>query len=102
RKILAVNFQDRNVRLWIRADDVGLKLALVRERDANVRGAIDDVIVREDVAFGADDYARTERLLAGIFGSPRPTIAVLSKELTEHGIHGHLFRRFAAVVDDFR
>ena len=57
REILAVNFQDRDVGFRIGADDACLELALVGERDANVRGAIDYVIVREDIAFGADDYA---------------------------------------------
>ena len=56
-EIFAINFQDRDIGFWIGANDACLELALVGERDANVRGAIDDVVVREDIALGADDYA---------------------------------------------
>ena len=52
-----VQLQHRDVRLRIGADDLRLELALVRQRDLHVGRAVHDVVVRQHVAFRADDHA---------------------------------------------
>ena len=63
-EIAAFDLQHGDVRLGIGAHDLGLQLALVGERDADVRGAVDDVVVRQDVAVRADDDAGAEAVFA--------------------------------------
>ncbi len=58
-----VDLQHRQVRGRIRADDRRPDRVLVREADLDARGALDDVIVRDDVAVLVDHEARPERLL---------------------------------------
>src|SRR6185503_11161385 len=50
--------------LRIGADDLGVELALVEERDLDFLGVGNDVVVREDVAVARDDDARAHALLA--------------------------------------
>ena len=47
----------------IGAHDLGGKFALVIQIDAHVGGAVDHVIVGEDVAFTIHDYARAQAVL---------------------------------------
>ena len=60
--------QHREIRAAVLQHDLGLELALVGERDLDLVGALDDVVVGDDQAGRIDDHARAERalhLLAG-------------------------------------
>ena len=52
-----------------------LNSRLIGERHCDIGGAIDDVVVGEDVAIRADDHARTQALLA-LFPLPGLHVAV--------------------------
>ena len=61
RQIRRVDLQQREVRTWIGTDDRCDEFApVVHAHDDFVR-VFDDVVVRQDVAVGRDDEARTER-----------------------------------------
>ena len=64
RQTGSVDLEDGNIRLGIATDDAGFELAFVGERDLDVRGFVDDMIVGENVALGADDHTRAQTLLA--------------------------------------
>src|SRR5262249_30988204 len=53
-----LDLQQRQVRLGITADHVGSELPAVRELDHDLRGVLDHVVVRDDVAGWVDDEAR--------------------------------------------
>ena len=59
-----VDLEHRQVAGRIGADDGGLQARAVREADAHLLRAVDDVEVRDDVTRLVDDEARAERLLA--------------------------------------
>ena len=98
----SVHLQHGNVRLGIGSHDLGLQLAFVGERDANVGGAVDDVVVRQNVAVRAHDDAGAEAVFALVARSHRAIIRIgtglligaelLSKELLEkwrHSVRHH-------------
>jgi len=72
----AVNLDERDVRLRVAADDLGLELLAGQQLDDDLVRVLDDVVVGEDVTLGIDDEARPEALR--LVGSPR-----LSEELLE-------------------
>ena len=53
--------------------DLGLELALVGERDLDLVGALDDVVVGHDQAGGIDDHAGAERALHLLAAAGRGT-----------------------------
>ena len=64
----------------------GLEFPFVMQRHGNLRGAIHHVIVGQDVAFGADDHARSESLLGALARhlELRPAaVALIAEELAE-------------------
>ena len=60
RQPVEVDLQHRDVGLGVGADQPGLGLAAVRQLHLDVVGALDDMVVGEQVAFGRDDHARAE------------------------------------------
>src|SRR5271163_4688813 len=90
--MVGVDFQDGDVGFGIAADDCGGEFTLVMHGDFYVGGAVDYVIVGEDVAVGANDDARAEALLFFLLGllSLRVWLAVAKKLaeewVVEHGI----------------
>ena len=60
RQVRGVDLDHRDIGLGVGADDLGFEFAAVGKSDADVRGAVDYVIVRENVAIGTDNDARTE------------------------------------------
>src|ERR1019366_4152510 len=63
-QIGSINLEDGEIDLWIGADHASFVVALVGQRHFHVGGAIDHVVVSEDIAIRADDYARAEAALA--------------------------------------
>ena len=68
RQIGGVDLQNGDVGLGIGADDLGLELALVAERDGDLVGAVDHVIIGEQVAVGTHDHAASQAMLGAIAG----------------------------------
>jgi hypothetical protein len=62
---------DRDVGLGVASHDAGRKLASVGQGDGDLLGPVDDVVVRDDVAVGADDDARAEPAFGGFRGEGR-------------------------------
>ena len=93
-EMVGVDFQHGDVGLGIAADDVGGEFTLVAQGNFDVGGAIDHVIVGEDVAVGADDHAGAEAvflfllrsLLAALAGLSRGIAAAIAEELAEERI----------------
>ena len=63
-----VDLEDGEVARRIGADDGRLHARAVREADPDLPGALDDVVVRDDVAGLVDDEAGAERLLLLLLG----------------------------------
>jgi hypothetical protein len=63
-----VDLEDGQVARRIGADDGRLHARAVREADPDLPGALDDVVVRDDVAGLVDHEARAERLLLLLLG----------------------------------
>ena len=63
RQRLGVDLEDRDVGVGIGADDLGLELPPVEQPDRDLLGALDHVVVGQDVAVGRDDEARAAALL---------------------------------------
>jgi len=63
RQVLGVDLEDGDIRIRIRADHLGVELAFVAQLDLQLLGALDHVIVGQDVAVVAHDHARTQALL---------------------------------------
>ncbi len=55
------DFQHRQIGHRIRAHQVGFKEAAILQRDDNLIGIVDNVLVGKDVAFGVHDHAGTQR-----------------------------------------
>ena len=83
------NLEHSDIGARIGADDLGFELALILQGDFDVGGAIDDVIIGQDVAVGADDHARAQAvftLLARLLLSlPAATVGI-AEELAEEWI----------------
>ena len=62
-QVVGVDLDDRKIIELIRADEPGGEDAAVVERDAHLGGAVDDVVVGEDVAIGRDDDAAADSML---------------------------------------
>ena len=62
-EVLGVDLEHREVGVRIGPDDLGLELAPVEQAHGHLIGAIDDVVVGEDVAVLGDDEARAGALL---------------------------------------
>ena len=101
-----VDAQNGQVRAFVGADDDRLVLAAVGEHDGNLVGALDDVVVGDDEALGADDDAGPQRVLYAPAGRVQPHSETFTEEAAEEGIveqRGELARArdLAAVyVDD--
>jgi len=81
-QVVRINLQNGNVRLGIAANDLGGEFALVAQRNFNVRGAIDNVIVGQNVSIGGDDYAGPQSLfffLLGLLMGVRLPVTVTKK-----------------------
>ena len=61
--MIRVDFQHGDVGFGVASDHLRGEFALVSKRDFDVGGAVNYVIIRDDVAVGADDHAGTEALL---------------------------------------
>jgi hypothetical protein len=68
------------------------------ERDFHIGRPVHHVVVRQNVAFRADNHAGTESLLMAILGHFHATLA---EKLAEHRIHLQLLHTFGAGFDDF-
>jgi len=63
----AVDFDDREIRSFVGADDAGgtaeiLRVRIAGKLDEDLVGFFDHVVIGDDVALGVDDEARTQRL----------------------------------------
>ena len=68
--VLRLEAQHREIRARILEHDLGLEFALVGERDLDLVGALDDVIVGDHEAGGVDEDAGAERALDLLARSP--------------------------------
>ena len=64
QRLVGLHLQQRDVAAFVAADDLGLQGGVVLQRDRNLVGALDDMVVGHDVAGGIDDEARPEALRA--------------------------------------
>ena len=62
RQVFGVDLDDGEVRDLIRADDLALEATAIGQRDDELLGAVDDVVVRDDVAVTLEDDARADAL----------------------------------------
>src|SRR5690606_13201833 len=60
---VALDLEDGDVAERVGADDLGAERAPVEEDDLELVGLLDDVVVRDDVAVGADEGAAAEAVL---------------------------------------
>ena len=51
------NLQNGNIGIPVLADEYRLAAAAIRQRNQNFIGAVDDVLIGENVSFGADNDA---------------------------------------------
>ena len=75
--------QHGDVRVAVRADELGVELALVGERHVDATRPQDHVLVGEDRAVGGDDHARAE---ARGREAARPRIEEVAEVLIEERI----------------
>lgn len=80
RQVLSVNLDECQVGVGICSNDPGRIICTVVEGHGDIRGAVDDMIIGDDVTVGADDHARAGGLLIGLLHGL--TIAV-SEEASE-------------------
>ena len=62
-QVLGVDLDDGEVGQLVGADELGSEDAAVIEGDAHLDGAVDDVVVGDDVAIGRDDDAAADAVL---------------------------------------
>src|SRR4029078_9242458 len=74
-------FQKGEVARLVGADQLRGERAIVGEIDLDFVGALDDVVVGEDVTVGGDDHARPERALSR--HPRRPALTAAGKLLAE-------------------
>ena len=86
-KVRPIDLEDRDVGPRIGAHYSGFHFSFIMQRDGNIRGALHHVIVRQNVAFGADDDARSESFLSAILWNVEFVPEVISKKLAEKRIH---------------
>ena len=91
-QVAGVDLEQREVARLVGADHLGAQRAAVGQIDFDFIGAVDDVIVRQDVAVGRHDDARSERAL--FEAARRRAAASLSElpaeELSEEVVVGQL------------
>src|SRR6266571_3064628 len=83
------NLQHGNIGTWICTYDFSLESALITERNLHVGGAFHHVIIRQDVAIGIYDHARSEAMLPLFLRLLLIAIAIaegISKKLAEERI----------------
>ena len=88
REVRSVDLEHRDVRARIGTNDASLELPFVVQRDGDFAGAVHHVIVRQDIAFRADDDARTKSLLGPlllgrVLGRVKLLTKVIAKLLKE-------------------
>src|SRR5437773_1933512 len=100
-RLLASILRTGYICLGVSANNPALQFPLVGKCDAHIRGAIDDVIVGEDVAFRADDNAGAQALLAMIarLWQSKASVAIFAAEELAEERH-HLFRGLRPRPDD--
>ena len=79
-QVVTLDLDDRKVGQRIGADHLGRKNPAIAHGDANVGGAIDHVVVGDDVAVGRDDHAAAQSVLNARL---LPLRHLLSEELAE-------------------
>ncbi len=98
------NFQHGDIRARVGADNFGFKFPLVFQRHGDIRRAIHHVVVGQDIAVGADDYAGAETVLllrTGRLTLTLPLVAAtpatewISEKLSKRGI---ILKRIAATL----
>ena len=106
---VAFHLQQRDIRLEIGADQLGLKPLAGKELDLDLIGALDDMVVGDDVTIGRDHKARAQRFGALRFltlrsrGTVGPVaVHEVLKELLERRAGRHHRPAFGRGGDDGR
>ena len=76
-KVVGVDLDDGHVVELVDTDELGREDAAVVHGDANLHGAVDDVVVGDDVAVGRDDDAAADAVLNLLAG--RLALAVATR-----------------------
>src|SRR5205085_2292826 len=79
----SLSFYDSYVGLRIRPHQLSGKLASIGDVDLERGGLIDDVVIRQDIARGAHDYAGSEALFALV---TRPPATLPAEKLAEERV----------------
>src|SRR6185369_1837619 len=70
-QVVRIDLDDGEVGQFVGADDLSREYAAIMQSDLDLRGAVDDVIVSNDIAIGGDDdstsNAMLQRLLLGCY-----------------------------------
>jgi hypothetical protein len=77
------NLQDGDVGFPVLADQHRLAAAPVRQRDQDFIGAVDYVLVGQDVTLGADHHSRTE---VGFAATALAALQLVTEKLAEDGV----------------
>ena len=75
-----VDLEHADVGVLVAADDIGVEAAAVEQEDPHAAGAINDVVIGEDVAVGRDHEARAAAALDRIFLAARHAAATRDLE----------------------
>src|SRR5207249_4603998 len=100
-----VDFHHREIRRRIGADDFRRERASIRQLDLDGVGAVDDMVVGQDVAVPRDDDARTEPAFETALWSLSPHWRGLLAEEAAEQLIGHLLigrRERRALLDTNR
>ena len=82
--------QHREIAALVAQQHLGVEFALVGERDANLIGALDDVVIGDDDAARINDHAGAERALDALAGGPHagqlPAEEAPKERIVEEGV----------------
>ena len=77
------NLQNGNIGIPVFADEQRLAAAAIRQRNQYFIGAIDDVLIGENISFGADDDTGAE---VGFAVAALPALQLIAEKLAEHRV----------------
>jgi hypothetical protein len=90
-QVLRIDPDDSQIRLGVRADYLALEFPFVGKEHLDLSGALDHVIVSENVAIRPHNHARSKALFPLLPGLAKP-MKLIAEELLEEGVVEELER----------